>query len=174
MAIMYYPFQSILEKDGKRLFYPRAKVIANVGTDQIAREVAAYSSLTTGDVKNTIDNLVTVIGQHLRSSESVTLDGLGSFRMVMKSTGKGVETAKEVSAAQCTLYVRFMPSYTRNPDGSVSTRSMVTGVKCVPYKPKATEDDGSGGNGDGGGSNGDNNGNNPGGGQGEIDDNPLG
>ena len=134
MPLLYEPFQSNLKnKNEKKLFYPRVVRAGNISIVQLAREVAAYSSLTTGDVKNTIDNLVTVMSQHLQSSESVTLDGLGSFRMVMKSNGKGVETADEVSAAQALITIRFQPSFTRNADRSMATRAMVTGVKCMRY-----------------------------------------
>ena len=88
MPILYGPFQSILKnKDGKKLFYPRVLRAGNVSTSQISKEIAAYSSLSPGDVKNTLDNLVTVVAQHLQASESVTLDGFGTFRMVMKSGG---------------------------------------------------------------------------------------
>ena len=61
MPVLYKPFQSILEdKNKKELFHPRVIYTANVSTTQLAKEIAAYSSLSTGDVKNTLDNLVTV------------------------------------------------------------------------------------------------------------------
>ena len=47
------------------------------------------------------------MGQHLQSSESVSVDGLGTFRMVMVARGKGVETSDEVSAAQATLCLLY-------------------------------------------------------------------
>lgn len=134
MPVLYESFQSTLKtKSGKKLFYPRTVRIGTVNTSLIAKEIAGYSSLSAGDVKNCIDNLVTVMTQHLQASESVTLDGLGSFRMVIKSSGKGVEKEKDVSGAQATLHVCFVPSCTRNPDRSVATRSLVTGVECVRY-----------------------------------------
>ena len=73
------------------------------------------------------------MGQHLQSSESVSVDGLGTFRMVMVARGKGVETSDEVSAAQATLTVRFQPTTTKNHDRTTATRSMVTGAKCARY-----------------------------------------
>lgn len=88
MAILYGPFQSPLEdKSGKKLFYPRVLRTGNVSTSQISKEIAAYSSLSSGDVKNTLDNLVTVVRQHLHASESVMPDGFGALRIVMKSGG---------------------------------------------------------------------------------------
>ena len=154
MAVLYKTAQSILaNKDGKKLFYPRVVLKGNVSTDQIAQEIAEYSSLSKGDTKNVIDNLV--------SSESVTLDGFGTFRMTMKSNGKGVESADKVSAAQATMTVRFLPCYTKNPDRTVATRSMVTGVKCIPYGTSQAGGSGGNGNGDSGG-------------DGGIEDDPLG
>lgn len=134
MAVIYKPFQSSFKnKAGLKLFYPRVVQTRNVSTEAIAREIAGYSSLSSGDVKNTIDNLVTVMSQHLQSSESVTLDGFGSFRITMKSGGKGVEKEKDVSASQAKMQIRFLPAYTRNPNRSIATRSLVTGVKCVRF-----------------------------------------
>ena len=151
MPVLYKPFQSVLEdKNKKKLFHPRVIYTANVSTTQLAKEIAAYSSLSTGDVKNTLDNLVTVAAQHLQASESVTLDGFGTFRMVMKSNGKGVELPEKVSAAQASLTVRFLPNYT-------ATRSLVTGVKCVRFDLADTSASGGGNSGepdDGGGSGG--------------------
>ena len=131
MPVIYKSFQSVLaNKEGKKLFYPRVVLTGNVDTEQVAKEIAELSSLSTGDSKNVIDNLVTVMTRHLQSSESVTLDGLGTFRLTMKSTMNGVEDPLNVSATQSTLRVRFLPTSKRNLDHTVSTRSLVTGVKC--------------------------------------------
>ena len=142
MPVLYKPFQSVLEdKNKKKLFHPRVIYTANVSTAQLAKE-------------NTLDNLVTVSAQHLQASESVTLDGFGTFRMVMKSNGKGVEVPEKVSAAQASLTVRFLPNYTKNPDRTTATRSLVTGAKCVRFDLADTSASGGGDSGkpDGGGS----------------------
>ncbi|WP_302613872.1 HU family DNA-binding protein [uncultured Bacteroides sp.] len=159
MPVLYKVFQSPLEtKEKKKLFYPRVIYTGNVNTTQLANEIAAYSSLSPGDVKNTLDNLVTVMAQHLQASERVTLDGFGTFRMVMKSSGSGVELPEKVSAAQASLTVRFQPAYTKNPDRTTATRSLVTGAKCVRFDLADTPTS------DG------NNGGNPGGDDGETPD----
>ena len=75
MTVLYKPYQSsVVSKSGKKLFYPRVVRTGNVGTSTIAEEIAEYSSLSRGDVKNTIDNLITVLTRHLQSSQTVTLD----------------------------------------------------------------------------------------------------
>ena len=93
----------------------------------------------------------------------MTLDGLGTFRLTMKSTMNGVEDPLKVSATQSTLRVRFLPTSKRNLDHTVSTRSLVTGVKCVRFDLQDTA--GSGGNDDGG---------SDGGSDGDQGNNPLG
>ena len=134
MTVLYKSYQSTrANKAQQKLYHPRVVLVGNVGTDQIAREIAAYSSLSSGDVKNVIDNLVTVMTQHLQASQSVTLEGLGSFRLTMNSAGRGVATAEEVNAAQAKLMVRFLPASRQNPDGTTATRSLVTGAKCKRF-----------------------------------------
>ena len=72
MAIIYKVKQaSKANKEGKKLYHPSTVHIGLVTTAQMAKEVAEYSSLTAGDVKNTIDNLITVMQKHLASSEVV-------------------------------------------------------------------------------------------------------
>lgn len=144
MPILYEAYQSSMKnKEGNKLFYPRVVRTGRVSTAQIAKEVAEYSSLSPGDVKNTIDNLVTVMTQHLQASESVTLDGFGSFRITMVARGRGVATNEEVSHSQATLQVRFSPASTLNPDRTKATRSLLTGAKFRRYDRVA--DDISGG-----------------------------
>ncbi len=134
MPVLYKTIQSTkANKEGKKLYHPRVVHTATIPTMQLAKEIAEYSSLTTGDVKNTIDNLVNVMSKHLQASESVTVDGLGTFSLVMRSRGKGSAAADEVSAAQALLHVRFTPSFTKNQDRTVATRALITGVRCVPY-----------------------------------------
>lgn len=132
MPVIYKAQQSPLAtKAGEKLYYPRVVSTGSVGTDVIAKEIAELSSLTTGDVKNVIDNLVTVISRHLASSETVMLDGLGSFRYTLSAKGQGAATADEVSAQDATLRVRFLP--TGNRQSGVTTRTMTSGVTFTKF-----------------------------------------
>lgn len=156
MALMFKVTQSRLpNKEGQYPYNPQALYTGNVSTTQLAREVAAYSSLTAGDVMNTLENLVRVMTTHLQASEIVTLDGFGSFRLGFKSRGKGKLTAGEVTASQSAIRVLFRPASTRNNDGTVATRSLVSGVRCVLQPVSVVETDdpqaGQGGSQPGGG-----------------------
>ncbi len=129
MPVLYCVRQSsIANKEGKKLYHPQVKSTGTVTLDTMAEEVAELSSLSPGDVKNAADNLITVMTRHLQSGETVMIDGLGSFSYVMKSIGRGFETPEEVNANNCRLKVMFRPASTRNSDGTVATRSLVTGV----------------------------------------------
>ena len=83
-----------------------------------------------------------VFRQFVADAETVTLDGLGSFRLVMNSGGRGVESAEEVSASQARLTVRFTPASTRHADRTLATRSMVTGAKFARYEAPLADDSG--------------------------------
>lgn len=62
MTVLYEAYQSSLaNKVGKKLFYPRVVRVGHVNIATIAEEIARYSSLSPGDVKNSLDNLVAVM-----------------------------------------------------------------------------------------------------------------
>ena len=149
-------------KEGKKLYHPQVVTIGNVSLNDLSKEVAELSSLSTGDVKNTIDNLITVMTRHLQSGESVSLDGLGSFTLSLRSTGKGSETADEVSPSDARLKINFRPAMTRNSDHTVATRSLLTGCSFVRWGTVAASST-TGGSSSGGstGESGGDDGNNP-------------
>ena len=161
MPVLYSVRQStIANKEGNKLYHPQVKTTGVVSLDTLAVEVAELSSLSTGDVKNSIDNLVTVMTRHMQSSESVLIDNLGSFYLSMKSIGKGFLTAEEVNANSCRLKVMFRPCTTRNSDRTVATRSLVTGAtftridSLLPGSGSSSGGSSSGGSSSGGSSSG--------------------
>ena len=127
MTVLYKAIQSNIEsKNKKRLYHPRVVTVGRVKTEGLAKEVAELSALSPGDVMSTIANLVTVITRHLRDSHSVTLDGLGTFYLVGRATGAGVDTPQEVSPRQFRkLSVAFIPEYSRTSSHAVVARTIV-------------------------------------------------
>jgi len=157
MAIPYKVRQAtIANKEGKKLYHPQVVIIGTADLNKLSEEVAELSSLSPGDVKNTIDNLITVMTRHLQSGESVSLDGLGNFTPSLKSRGKGSETAEEVSASNARLKINFRPSATRNTDRTVATRALMTGASFVKWGEQATSSSTSGGTSSGNEGGGDN------------------
>lgn len=65
----------------------------------------------------------------LLNSRTVRLDGLGTFTMKARTTGKGVESADKVSPNQITvLRCQFTPEYTRSA-ATGTTRALLQGVQ---------------------------------------------
>ncbi len=139
---------TLASKDGKKKWFP---ILVKVGTPvsliDMAEEVAEKSSLTPGDVLSANRNLMTVMSRHLLNSQSVRLDGLGTFTVISKANGTGVDTEEEVSSLQINgLRVRFTPEYTRsNAEGT--TRAMFSKVKFAKWggKDSAAQNGSSGG-----------------------------
>lgn len=99
MPLIYKPYQATLaNKEGQKLFYPRlVKIGRTVNTQKMAELIAEKASLTAGDVHNVIRNLMSVMREQLLNSRTVRLEGLGTFTMVAKACGKGVEQESKVS-----------------------------------------------------------------------------
>ena len=144
MPIPYKARKAILaNKEGKKLYHPQVVIIGNCSLNDLAKEVAELSSLSTGDVKNTVDNLISVMTRHLQSGESVTLDGLGNFTLSFKSRGNGVENPDDVSPSDARLRINFRPTTTRNNDRTVATRSWLTGSSFVCWGISSSSSSGS-------------------------------
>ncbi len=110
--IHYKKQQSRLaNKDGKYLWYPVVVSQRPVTTTKsIAREIAARSSATEGDVIGILHELGLVIREHLSKGERVVLNGIGSFKLNATARGNGVESEDKVSAKQFNhLSVLFTP-----------------------------------------------------------------
>lgn len=133
MALIYKGYQgSIPNKEGKKLYYPRlVKTGEIVDTQKLAKLISEKSTLTEGDVHNVVRNLMSVMREQLLNSKSVKLDGLGTFTMIARAGGNGVETLDEVSSTQITkLHCRFTPEYTRSTS-SETTRALTEGATYI-------------------------------------------
>ena len=116
-------------KDGQKLWHPSVVTSGSVDLKKLSEEIAELSSLSEGDVYNVCKNLVNVMTRHLQSSEVVQVDDFGTFRIAMRSVGKGFATSEEeVNAQYCALRIKILPSSTRNNDGTVATRAFTTGT----------------------------------------------
>ena len=126
--------------------------------------VAEKCSATPGDVHNVIRNLVSVMRLQLLNSRTVRLDGLGTFTVMARTRGKGVDNEKDVTPNQVTsLHFMFTPEYTR-PAALGTTRALWQGVEFEKWTGKDTAGDDDSGNGGGGNS----------GGEGGLGEDPLG
>lgn len=165
MPLLYYARQSQLKtKEGVKTWHPVLKKVGRaVNLQQLGEMVAEKCSATPGDVHNVVRNLVSVMRSQLLNSRSVRLDGLGTFTVLARTRGRGVENEKDVSPNQvASLHFMFTPEYTR-PAALGTTRALWQGVEFEKWVGKGASADDEGPDNGGGGSDG-----------GSIEDNPLG
>ena len=149
MPLLYYARQSQLKtKDGVKQWHLTLK--------KVGRAVSVH---------NVIRNLMSVMRMQLLNSRTVRLDGLGTFTVIARTRGKGVDKEKDVNPNQVTsLHFMFTPEYTR-PAALGTTRALWQGVEFEKWTG-GTATDGNEGSDDGNGGNA--------GGDGGLDENPLG
>lgn len=166
MPLLYYARQSQLKtKDGVNQWHLTLKKVGwAVSLQQLGEMVAEKCSATPGDVHNVIRNLVSVMRLQLLNSRTVRLDGLGTFTVMARTRGKGVDNEKDVTPNQVTsLHFMFTPEYTR-PAALGTTRALWQGVEFEKWTGKDATGDDDSGNGGGGNS----------GGEGGLGEDPLG
>lgn len=140
---------TLASKDGKKKWFPvLVKVGRPVALVDMAEEVSEKSSLTPGDTLSAVRNLMSVARRHLMNSQSVRFDGFGTFTVIGKAQGTGVDTEEEVNALQFNgLRIRFTPEYTRNK-AEGTTRAIFSKIEYAKWGGKSNSDN-SGGNGSG-------------------------
>lgn len=86
--VPYIVSERINPKTGSdSVFYPAASSYGIVGLNTICQDIARESSLTRGDIKNTVESLIDFINAYLFVGYKVRLDGIG-----LLSIGFDVET----------------------------------------------------------------------------------
>ena len=123
----YYKKQKL---NGK--WYPRSVTVGTLTTADVAERLSRMSTVTRGDVYAVLLGLGEVMGEMLALGNSVKLDGLGTFYLVGRATGAGVDTPQEVSPRQFRkLSVAFIPEYSRTSSHAVVARTIVP--RQVPW-----------------------------------------
>lgn len=137
MAILFKVVQStIANKKGRKYYYPRVIYSEKIGTNQVAEEIALMSSLSTGDVKNVLDNLSVVFKKNIMDGNCITLDGIGTFYASLKSRkGQSFENPQDVMPSKSNLTIRFNPLTKRTPEGRIASRSIVGAPKFKLHIP---------------------------------------
>lgn len=97
MTVLYVARKKV-DKSGdtpKVLYYATPQSLQNKSISErvLADQLAEDSSLTSGDVLSTLNQLPKKIAEHLKDGRTITIHGLGTFYLSL--TSKGVETPKE-------------------------------------------------------------------------------
>ena len=109
-------------------WYPKSVLVGSaITTEQVAKRVAAESTVSPADVRAVLTALGGVMGDYMAQGRSVKLDGVGSFYFTASTNKNGVATEKEVTAKLINgVRVRFIPEtrFRGNGKGRVSMRSL--------------------------------------------------
>lgn len=82
----------------------------NVNLDNLAEQMSDASTFTYGDVKGMIENLTLLVAETLKSGNTVTIDGLGTFS-VTAQPNRDVEEPSKIRAESIKLKsIGFKPS----------------------------------------------------------------
>lgn len=86
-----------LRPEDSKMFYAKAQADGVVTLNEIAEDVSYASSLTDGDVLNSIRGVIRCMRKHLSNGRVVSLGELGSFQLQISSSG--ASTKEEFNAA---------------------------------------------------------------------------
>ena len=109
-------------------WYPKSVLVGSpISTEQVAKRLAAESTVSPADVRAVLTALGGVMGDYMAQGRSVKLDGVGSFYFTASTNKNGVATEKEVTAKLINgVRVRFIPEtrFRGSGKGRVSMRSL--------------------------------------------------
>ncbi len=112
-------------------YYGRTIMDGEMDLAQIAEVIQRNCSMKKSDVWAVLTELVEVVTDALQDSKKVRINGLGIFRLGLKTT-----LAKEADDFDYKhierVHVNFLPEYTVNVDGSRNT-VLTDGVKIEQY-----------------------------------------
>lgn len=142
MALNYKIYQSNANNTTKGKFYARASHKETVGIKQLAAVMQNNCTVKHSDIVAVLSELSEMMKQELQRGNRVRIDGLGIFKVNIRS--KGAKTAKEFTVSENILGTRinFRPETFINPDGSHVT-SMLSGLKVKEddtYESPRTKD----------------------------------
>ena len=139
-------------------WYPKSVLVGSaITTEQVAKRVAAESTVSPVNVRAVLTALGGGMGDDMAQGRSVKLDGIGSFYFTAATNKNGVATEREVTAALINgVRVRFIPETCFRGGGTRATgggRRSVRGLSDVDIEweewkgkvdtdnPDATSDD---------------------------------
>lgn len=126
--------------------FPGMKFIARIFREKassqkkVARDIAARSSMSVGDVLNVLQTLQEVIAESLSEGKPVKLDLLGTFYPTIKS--KAVNTKEEATSEIIEkIGMRFYPTLDlRDTLSKAGVKYIDTNIKGVQYKDSVVEE----------------------------------
>lgn len=135
MAMLYKLYKMVRTfKDGRsdkanNKWFARAITTETVSTDKIAELIQARCTLTKSDVRGCIEAFIDVIREQIQDSKAVKLDGFGTFKIGLKSTGADSVGEFSVTSNIVGSHVLFYPARTKNVATGQQIIALLRGLK---------------------------------------------
>ena len=144
MAVLYKLYQDNRDTSThKGEWYARAKTLDTVTLNEIAQRIQDNTTAKKADALAVLTEMVEVVRDYLQKSYRVKIDGLGSFKMSLKTSP--APTAKEFSASKNIKSMRalFQEDVTVDKNG-MHHRSLSSGAtaKELPKNAVGADDEG--------------------------------
>ena len=110
-------------------WFARAITTQTVETDQIADLIQARCTLTKADVKGCIESFIGVIKEQIQDSKAVKLNGLGTFKIGLKTVGAESPGDFSVNSNVTGAHVLFYPSRSVNSATGQHNVTLLDGLK---------------------------------------------
>lgn len=108
MSVRYRKEQVKLGGQNKDKWFGRAVSMGRVETSDLAEEISHSSTVTRADIMAVLIEMAVAMKKHLQNSMTVSLDGLGDFRVALRT--KVADSAKDFKASNIVGYkILFRP-----------------------------------------------------------------
>ena len=132
-------FKDGREDPANKKWFARAITIGTVDTDDLADIIQRNCSMKKSDVQAVLTELVEVMTDKMQESYAVKLNGLGTFKIGIESTGALLPENFSVSKNIVGTHVNFMPAYTVDSATGQRTKALLNGVKVGETAKNAVE-----------------------------------
>ena len=144
MAVLYKLYQDNRDTSThKGEWYARAKTLDTVTLNEIAQRIQDNTTAKKADALAVLTEMVEVVRDYLQKSYRVKIDGLGAFKMSLRTSP--APTAKEFSASKNIKSMRalFQEDVTVDKNG-MRHRSLSSGAtaKELPKNAVGSDDEG--------------------------------
>ena len=137
MAVFYRLSQVTSPKQkGYGKWYPRAVMTNTVDTDALATIMQRNCTVKKSDILAVISELIETMQDQLQDSKRVKLNGFGTFKIGMSSTGADKASDFDARKNIKGLHVLFMPEVKTDSEGQ-RQKTFITGCG-VQEVPKGT------------------------------------
>ena len=144
MSVRYKLYQdNRAESTTRGKWYARAVYNQKPKTlNQLALKIQENVSMKKADVKAVLDEMVGVLKEWLQDSNRVKIEGLGSFKIGLKT--KPADTAKDFTASKHVVGARvnFLPEIEVDPTTGARIKSLLMGLEVEETYPNDVDKDG--------------------------------